>query len=58
MWREPTRLDFAAILGQNVWEDYCKLCDATIEQLRRSQIIADQPRDTIIAGMGKDRLQM
>lgn len=47
-WRPPTRIDFAAVIGPEAWEQYWSLCEQAIEGLRAAQLIADGIREKIV----------
>jgi len=47
-WREPTRVDFEAIVGKEAWEHYWSLCDAVNEELREAQEVAKTLQQTVL----------
>jgi len=46
-WRSPTKIDFVSLVGQDEWERYWLLCEQVIDELRRSQEVADALRAKI-----------
>lgn len=46
-WREPTQVDFVAILGQQDWEKYWELCETVVNDLREHQEFADGLRKRV-----------
>jgi hypothetical protein len=51
-WRTPTKVDFLTILGREQWDTYWKLCEDVIEELRKSQLVADNIKDRILLAVG------
>lgn len=49
-WREPTKVDFEAILGQTDWANYWKLWESMITELGKCQKIADVLKLRIVDG--------
>jgi hypothetical protein len=50
-WREPTKIDFHAILGPEEWDAYWSLYDELLGELRKCQNVADKLRDRIAKGL-------
>jgi HNH endonuclease len=50
-WRQPTRIDFEAILGTDEWEAYWKLWQSVNAELRRCQDVADSLREKVAAAL-------
>jgi hypothetical protein len=50
-WREPIKLDFAAILGEIAWNDYWALCDRAVSDLRAAQDVANELKARIDAAV-------
>jgi HNH endonuclease len=48
-WRQPTHVDFAAIVGAQVYEDYWRELDRIIGEMEQSQRLADKLRAQIAA---------
>jgi hypothetical protein len=48
-WRQPVKVDFAAILGDGDWQHYWSLCDAAITDLQAAQAIADRLKERVVA---------
>lgn len=46
-WRTPTQVDFAAIVGRDVYDAYWRELDRIVEELERSQAMADELRAKI-----------
>lgn len=46
-WREPTRIDFARIVGSEGWEHYWSLCDSVIHEMRECQLVANKIRERV-----------
>ena len=51
IWRKPTHVDFAALLGMEQWESYWALCESLVEQMKQCQLVADQLRATIAGAL-------
>lgn len=41
-WQQPTRIDFAAVVGLETWEQHWKNCEAVQDKMRHAQILADE----------------
>lgn len=48
-WRSPVKVDFEAILGGDVWNEYWRLWEGVNNELRRCQETADSIREQILA---------
>ncbi len=46
-WRQPTKIEFVSVIGEEAWEEYWSLCEQSIEGLRRAQDVADAIREKI-----------
>jgi hypothetical protein len=51
-WRQPTHVDFAAIVGAQAYEDYWRELDRIIGEMEHSQRLADKLRAQIAAQGG------
>lgn len=51
-WRLPTKVDFAALLGNERWAEYWILCEDVIAELRTCQGVAEQLRAVIEKSLG------
>ncbi len=43
-WREPVRLDYAALIGQDEWTHYLETMDAIVARLREAETLARRLR--------------
>jgi hypothetical protein len=50
-WRPPTRIDFAALVGKETWENLWLLSAAINTQLRQAQAVADAIRTRVDASL-------
>jgi hypothetical protein len=50
-WRQPTKIDLAAIIGADALKEYWALYDALIDEMRHAQLVADQIRARIDASV-------
>ena len=46
-WREPAKVDFVAVVGEELWEEHWRNCDALHALMRRSQETADRVQEAI-----------
>lgn len=46
-WKQPTRLDFAKVIGRDEWEQYWGLCEEINHDLKAAQKVADELRTRI-----------
>jgi hypothetical protein len=47
-WREPTKVDFEALAGPELWEQHWANCDALHQLMRTSQDTADRIRSAVV----------
>jgi len=43
-WRQPTRIDIRARVGDQRWEQHWQNCESVLAEMRRSQALADELR--------------
>ena len=46
-WREPTKVDFETVVGEELWEEHWRNCDALHALMRTSQETADQVQEAV-----------
>lgn len=46
-WRQPNRLDFRSLVGEELWNEHWKNWRDTLDQMRRSQACADKLKTRI-----------
>lgn len=56
-WREPIRIDYPAVIGQERWLQYCQLLDTAVNHLSAAQKVAAELLVIINAGLANTRLQ-
>jgi len=52
-WKEPTKIDFKEIIGDEKWNTYKKSYDEIIDAMKRSQLISNQIKEIVM----KNRLK-
>lgn len=40
-WRAPVQLNVEGIIGQTEWENYWRLCDSIVDEMKAAQVVAD-----------------
>lgn len=48
-WKVPTKLDFEAIVGADVWNRHWNNCDKLHDEMREAQVLADAIKEKIAA---------
>lgn len=52
-WQKPTKIDFAAVLGIETWEQHWENCEAVQEKMRHAQILANEIKQMVAKSYGK-----